>query len=209
MLQWSHWTCFFKQVQEKNIVGGGQVYESIMYKLHWPFQLENINVCKDLVERPDSTLYCLHRSPITHLTWGNFIFVGLLETKFPIANLIYHQDHTLLPNKINWVAATQPIFLRVIQAKNNRSSPSAPTEVRVKTSVKPGYKRWHFAPVHNFRGCRNVSWHGLSSPPPLRLQRPRTTDGSQRSHISNPVCRWTPVAAMLNPTPLGNTAAVR
>lgn len=166
MLQWSHWTCFFKQVQEKNVVGGGQVYESIMYKLHWPFQLENINVCKDLVERPDSTLYCLHRSPITHLTWGNFIFVGLLETKFPIANLIYHQDHTLLPNKINWVAATQPIFLRVIQAKNNRSSPSAPTEVRVKTSVSPAIKGDILLPsiISEAAGM----FPGTGSPPRLR-----------------------------------------
>lgn len=55
--------------------------------------------------------------PPSHLTWGNFIFVGLLETKFPIANLIYHQDHTLLPNKINWVAATQPIFCVLYKQK--------------------------------------------------------------------------------------------
>lgn len=33
---------------------------------------------------------------------------------------------------------------------------------------------------------------------------PRTTDGSQRSHVLNPVCRWTPVV-VLNPARLGST----
>lgn len=52
----------------------------------------------------------------------------------------------------------------------------------------------------------SVSWHRVLFS--LRLQRPRTTDGSQRSHILNPVCRWTPVV-VLNPERLGTRQTQR
>lgn len=43
---------------------------------------------------------------------------------------------------------------------------------------------------------------GTASSPASVSRGPRMTDGSQRSHVLNPVCRWTPVV-VLNPAPGG------
>lgn len=44
---------------------------------------------------------------------------------------------------------------------------------------------------------------GTASSPASVSRGPRMTDGSQRSHVLNPVCRWTPVV-VLNPAPGGS-----
>lgn len=104
--------------------------------------------------------------PPSHLTWGNFIFVGLLETKFPIANLIYHQDHTLLPNKINWVAATQPIFCVLYKQKTTEVLRQPRPRSELKHQLSPAIKGDILLPsiISEAAGM----FPGTGSPPRLR-----------------------------------------
>lgn len=53
-------------------------------------------------------------------------------------------------------------------------------------------------------GCQSERvFPGTASSPASVSRGPRTTDGSQRSHVLNPVCRWTPVV-VLNLAPGGS-----